>query len=182
MHTTTFQKVLHFWFKQCTPQQWFSKDKQFDLLIKQQFEKITQAAARGECALWRNSMAGRVAEIVVLDQFSRNIWRDTPKAFQQDGIALVLAQEVITCPSFRSLPTDYKKFALMPFMHSESRLIHEQALELFTFHTDKSTLDYEIKHKYIIDRFGRYPHRNAILQRTSTQDELIFLSQPNSSF
>lgn len=182
MPTTSFQKILHFWFNQCTPQQWFNSDKHFDHLIKIQFEKLTEAAARGEYASWRKTAMGRVAEIIVLDQFSRNIWRNTPKAFTQDAMALVLAQELISLPAFLNLPTVYKKFGLMPFMHSESTVIHEQAIALFAAHTDELTLDYERKHKYIIDKFGRYPHRNVILQRLSTQEELIFLTQPNSSF
>lgn len=178
----TANAVLHFWFHVATPTQWFTKDAHFDQIIRTRFLATTQAAAQGECAHWRYSLYGRLAEIIVLDQFSRNIWRDTPQAFSQDPMALALAQEAIRQPAFATLNIDQKKFMLMPFMHSESRAIHAQAEPLFRMHTDENTLHYEQLHKNIIDRFGRYPHRNAILNRPSTPEEKQFLLEPNSSF
>lgn len=97
-------------------------------------------------------------------------------------MALVLAQEAIKQPDFANLPTVWRKFMIMPYMHSESALIHQQAVELFTALNDDYTLDFELRHKAIIDKFNRYPHRNAILNRTSTAEEIEFLNQPNSSF
>jgi uncharacterized protein (DUF924 family) len=125
---------------------------------------------------------GRLAEIIVLDQFSRNVWRDTPRAFAQDALALALAQELVASGQDRSLPVAQRSFAYMPYMHSESALIHEQAVALFSQPGMADTLRFELQHKAIVDRFGRYPHRNAILGRSSTAKELAFLSGPGSSF
>lgn len=176
------QAVLHFWSQATAPEQWFTKDPLFDQQIKQRFLATTQAVAMGECAAWRYSLTGRLAEIVVLDQFSRNIWRNTPRAFSQDAMALALAQEAIKHPAFPQLNQRERQFVLMPFMHSESKRIHAQALSLFERYTDETTTHYEVLHKQIIDRFGRYPHRNAILGRRSTAEEIEFLTGPNSSF
>lgn len=118
----------------------------------------------------------------MLDQFSRNVYRDTARAFAQDALALALAQELVASGQDRSLPTAQRVFAYMPYMHSESALIHEQALELFAQSGMENNLDFERRHKAIIDRFGRYPHRNAVLGRTSTPEELDFLKEPGSAF
>lgn len=182
MNETAWIKVHHFWFNECTAEDWFGKDPAFDRLIWQRFGSICEAAAQGECAHWRKTLRGRLAEIVVLDQFSRNVWRDTPRAFSQDGMALVLAQEAILQPEYEHLGQSEKQFILMPFMHSESRYIHRQAVKLFKALGDEQTLEYEYRHKVIIDRFGRYPHRNRILGRASTHEEIEFLKQPGSSF
>ncbi len=120
---------------------------------------------------------GRLAEIIVLDQFSRNVYRDTPRAFAQDALALVLAQELVASGQDRSLPEAQRVFAYMPYMHSESALVHAQAVELFTQLGIQDNLNFELRHKAIIDRFGRYPHRNAILGRTSSAEELAFLER-----
>ena len=123
-----------------------------------------------------------LAEIIVLDQFSRNLCRGQADAFAQDGMALVLAQEAIKQPQFDNLPMQWRRFIIMPFMHSESAMIHERYLPLFEQLNDANTLDFEHRHKEIIDRFGRYPHRNDVLDRESTDAEEAFLKQPNSSF
>lgn len=118
----------------------------------------------------------------MLDQFSRNVWRDTPRAFAQDARALVLAQELVTSGQDRSLPLAQRSFAYMPYMHSESALVHTQAVALFTQLGNQDNLNFELRHKAIIDRFGRYPHRNAILGRSSSAEELAFLAEAGSSF
>lgn len=176
------QAVLHFWFHASTPEQWFTKDPHYDHRIRNQFLSTALAASLGECAAWRYSIQGRLAEIIVLDQFSRNIWRDTPQAFSQDSMALVLAQEAIKQPAFQALSPIQKQFMLMPFMHSESKAIHAEAIQLFKKYTHENSYHYEQLHKNIIDRFGRYPHRNNILNRPSTPEEILFLKEPNSSF
>lgn len=182
MTHSDYQQVHDFWFKECTAEDWFGKNPAFDKLIWDRFGSICEAASRGECYSWRSTLRGRLAEIVVLDQFSRNVWRDTPRAFSQDGMALVLAQEAIQHPDYHQLSQPERKFILMPFMHSESRVIHKQAVELFKALGDEQTLEFEYRHKVIIDRFGRYPHRNKILGRQSTPEEIEFLKEPNSSF
>jgi uncharacterized protein (DUF924 family) len=182
MPSTTLNDVLHFWFSELTPQQHFIKDTALDESIRTRFGHTLEAAARCELFHWRATPEGRLAEILVLDQFSRNVYRDTTRAFAQDALALALAQELVASGQDRSLPTAQRVFAYMPYMHSESAPIHEQALELFAQPGMEINLDFERRHKAIIDRFGRYPHRNAVLGRTSTPEELAFLSEPGSSF
>ena len=174
--------VLQFWFDETTPKQWFAVDAGFDALITERFGGLLQAAAHCELADWRDSARGRLAEIIVLDQFSRNVYRGTAQAFAQDAQALVLAQEAVAAGCDQALPPPQRAFLYLPYMHSESALIHEQALALFAQPGMENNLDFERRHKAIIDRFGRYPHRNAILGRTSTPEELAFLNEPGSSF
>jgi uncharacterized protein (DUF924 family) len=174
--------ILEFWFVHTRPAQWWKVDRAFDALIAQRFGDLHTCAAQGELSSWRNHAEGRLAEVLVLDQFSRNIHRGTPRAFAQDGMALVLAQEAVASGADLNLPALQRSFLYMPFMHSESRAVHEVALALFTALGDENNLKFEQRHKIIIDRFGRYPHRNAILGRESTPEEVEFLSQPGSSF
>lgn len=176
------QDIIHFWFDELTDKQRFAKDAAFDAAMRERFGSTLQAALRGELFGWRATPLGRLAEIVVLDQFSRNIHRDTPAAFAQDPQALTLAQELVASGQDQTLETAQRIFAYMPYMHSESLRIHEQAVHLFAQAGMDGERAYEHKHKAIIERFGRYPHRNAILGRTSTPEELAFLSQPGSSF
>lgn len=181
-HTATSQDVLRFWFTEATPEQHFRKDAAFDAAIRARFGETHAAAARGEFAAWRDDHAGRLAEIIVLDQFSRNLFRDDPRAFDADGMALVLAQEAIRAGADQPMPAAQRAFLYMPFMHSESRAIHVEAERLFNQPGLEKNYEFELKHKAIIDRFGRYPHRNRMLGRTSTPEELAFLQQPGSSF
>ena len=178
----SYQEVLNFWFKEIEPANWWVKDSAFDNTITEKFLSIHNAAKHCELASWRETAHGRLDEIIVLDQFSRNMYRDTPQAFACDGIALVLAQEAIAAGTDKALKPVEKSFLYMPFMHSESLVIHEKALALYQANGIDSNVEFEIKHKEIIERFGRYPHRNSILNRQSTAEELAFLSQPNSSF
>ena len=176
------QPILHFWFTELTPKQHFAKDPALDETIRTRFGATLEAAARCELFAWRATPEGRLAEVLVLDQFSRNVWRDTPRAFAQDALALALAQELVASGQDRSLPLAQRSFAYMPYMHSESALVHAQAVALFSQPGMADNLRFELQHKAIIDRFGRYPHRNAILGRSSTAEELAFLSGPGSSF
>ncbi|MBP9150630.1 MAG: DUF924 domain-containing protein [Rhodoferax sp.] len=176
------QSILHFWFTGLTPKQHFAKDDALDETIRTRFGATLEAAARCELFAWRATPEGRLAEVLVLDQFSRNVYRDTPRAFAQDALALALAQELVASGQDRSLAPAQRSFAYMPYMHSESALIHEQAVALFSQPGLGDNLRFEHAHKAIIDRFGRYPHRNAILGRNSTSEELAFLSGPGSSF
>lgn len=177
-----YQDILDFWFSPETQPNWFAKSDQFDQSLKEKFGDILEQTSRAELWSWRKNADGRLAEILVLDQFSRNIFRDTPRAFAQDSLALALAQEAISQDLDKQLSPEQRSFLYMPFMHSESKLIHEFALKLFQRLGNPENLEYEIKHKIIIDRFGRYPHRNQILGRESTEEELSFLTQPDSSF
>ena len=174
--------VLQFWFEEATPKQHFGKDAAFDAAIRERFADTHAAAARGELATWRDTADGRLAEVIVLDQFSRNLFRDDVRAFATDSMALVLAQEAIHVGADHEIPAAQRAFLYMPFMHSESRVIHVDAERLFRQSGLERNYDFELKHKTIIERFGRYPHRNAVLGRVSTAEELAFLKQPGSMF
>lgn len=178
----TYDDVLAFWFQTLTPKDWFRKSQQLDNEIKQRFGTTHARARAGELHAWRTQPLGRLAEIIVLDQFSRNIFRDRPKAFAQDAMALALAQEAVRVGVDDVCTTQQRAFLYMPFMHSESAAIHEWAMRLFSQPGLENQLKFEKSHKAIIDRFGRYPHRNAILGRQSSAEESSFLQQPNSSF
>ncbi|MDO5681067.1 MAG: DUF924 family protein [Pelistega sp.] len=177
-----YQDILDFWFKETAPELWFVRSDELDLSIREKFYTTWQAACAGELEPWRATIHGRLAEIIVLDQFSRNLNRDSPLAFAQDAMALVLAQEALKQVDFASLTELERNFLLLPYMHSESAKIHEIAAPLLKQYTSANTYDFELKHKVIIDRFGRYPHRNAVLGRTSSAEEIAFLQEPNSSF
>jgi uncharacterized protein (DUF924 family) len=177
-----FEDVLQFWFVEATPAQWWKVDPAFDDLIRQRFSQVHAQAARAELWEWRASPRGRLAEIIVLDQFSRNMYRGTAAAFACDVLALALLQEAVACGADAKLAEPERVFLAMPYMHSESPRIHEVAEAYFRAHTPPGNHQFELRHKAIIDRFGRYPHRNAALGRASTAEELAFLTEPGSSF
>jgi uncharacterized protein (DUF924 family) len=179
--TTATQSVLQFWFDEISPAQWWKVDAEFDRLIVKRFSGLHRRATDSELFEWRTEPGGRLAEIIVLDQFSRNIHRGDGRAFAADPMALALAQEAVAARADLALPPDRRVFLYMPYMHSESRAIHEAAERLFK-DTPKNNYDFELRHKAIVDRFGRYPHRNAMLGRQSTEEEIAFLAQPGSHF
>jgi uncharacterized protein (DUF924 family) len=174
--------VLSFWFHEIDPKLWFKSDKSFDDLIRDRFLGLIQKAAAGELYSWRQEAEGRLAEIIVLDQFSRNVYRNTAMAFAQDAMALVLAQEAVASGVLSLLNPTQRSFLLIPYMHSESRQVHVVAETLYKNFAPADNYDFELRHKAIIDRFGRYPHRNEILGRTSTLEEIEFLAQAGSGF
>ena len=177
-----YKQVLDFWFDPENKEFWFSKSDEFDLELEEKFGHTLQQAMQCELWTWRETAEGRLAEIIVLDQFSRNLFRNHHASFAQDPLALSLAQEAVRLGLDQQLAPDQRCFMYMPFMHSESKIIHAQALQLFEALGNPINLGFELKHKTIIDRFGRYPHRNQILERESTPEEVEFLTQPNSSF
>ena len=174
--------VIAFWFEELEPAQWFVMDAELDDTIRERFAPLHAAAAAGELWRWRDTPLGRLAEIVVLDQFSRNLYRDDARAFAQDSMALVLAQEAVAQGVDQALDVSGRCFLYMPYMHSESLTIHDEALRLFDQPGLEEQLHYEHLHRDILLRFGRYPHRNAALGRESSGEELDFLQQPGSSF
>lgn len=178
----TAKDILDFWFDPVHTAFWFAKSDEFDQQLQLKFQEVFLQACKAELWSWRSTAEGRLAEIIVLDQFSRNLYRDDPRAFAQDSMALVLSQEAIRLGLDQQLSPEQRSFLYMPFMHSESAVIHQQAVELFEKLGNPVNLDFEMRHKVIIDRFGRYPHRNQVLSRTSTPEELEFLRQPNSHF
>jgi uncharacterized protein (DUF924 family) len=174
--------VLDFWFAEAGPEAWWKRDPQFDEAVRRRFGALHARAARGELYGWRATPRGRLAEIIVLDQFSRNLFRDSARAFAQDLAALALAQEAVSAGAHLALEPVECIFLLLPYMHSESREIHVVAEKLYREFAPADNLDFELRHKAIVDRFGRYPHRNEALGRASTPEEIEFLGQPGSSF
>lgn len=174
--------ILSFWFEEIQPKDWWIKSESFDQTIHSRFGDYHEAASSGELYEWRNSAQGVLAEVIILDQFSRNIYRNSAKAFAYDPQALTLSQFAVLLKLDEELSLSERQFLYMPYMHSESKSIHQQAVPLFKALGADKGYDFELKHKEIIDRFGRYPHRNELLGRQSTSEELEFLKQPGSSF
>lgn len=179
---STAVEVLDFWFVQTQPAQWWKVDPAFDARVAERFGTLHVQARRCELFAWRATPEGRLAEVIVLDQFARNIHRGTPDAFSADPLALALAQEAVAGGADLALPPERRAFLYMPYMHSESPGIHAVAEPLMQARAPQHTHAFELKHKAIVDRFGRYPHRNAVLGRVSTAQEAAFLTQPGSSF
>ena len=175
-------RILKFWFEDCTPEQWFKKDAAFDEKLEEEFGELVELAVSGKLQEWNSSSAGCLALILLLDQFTRNIYRDTPQAFAGDGKALALTRLCIERGYLADAKKDECTFILMPMMHSEDLAVQKASLPLFLEHSGEDNHDYAVKHHDIIERFGRFPHRNAILGRSSTEEELEFLSKPGSSF
>jgi uncharacterized protein (DUF924 family) len=177
-----YQQIIKFWFEETKKSQWFKKDEDFDRLINFRFSDIHNRAIKGELFSWRETSLGMLAEIIVLDQFSRNMYREKSESFAYDSLALILAQSAIAGGHDLQLSLEQRRFLYMPFMHSESLIIHQQAIELYTKLGIEDALNFERRHKIIIDKFSRYPHRNKILGRTSTAEEMDFLTLSGSRF
>ena len=177
-----YSDILNFWFEQVSSDDWFKKNETLDLKMVEKFIVIHSQATAGELFEWREEPLGRLAEIIILDQFSRNIYRDAPKSYASDDMALALAEEAIRKNVHQNLETCHKQFLYMPFMHSESKIIHDIAVKLFSEPGLEKNLSYELSHKSIIDRFGRFPERNEILGRISTPEEQIYLSGQTTLF
>ena len=177
-----YRQVINFWFEEIEPAMWWKKDDGFDALLRERFSDTHASACRCELYEWRRHPVGRLAEIIVLDQFSRNLFRHSALAFANDTLALALSQEAIACGADQVLAPVQRSFLYMPYMHSESLKIHEVAAALYRDNGIQSNLDFELRHKAIIERFGRYPHRNGMLGRPSTLAEIEFLGGPGSSF
>jgi uncharacterized protein (DUF924 family) len=188
----TPQDVLDFWFgAPGAPEHgmarefWFSKSDATDAAIRARFGADVEAALAGERAEWAGSPHGALALIVLLDQFTRNIYRDTPRAFAGDGQALAAARRLVAAGHDKALSPHERWFVYMPFEHSESLADQEESMRLFGALAQAGTPDglvWARKHHDVIARFGRFPHRNAILGRPSTAEELAFLQQPGSRF
>ncbi|MBL8618262.1 MAG: DUF924 domain-containing protein [Deltaproteobacteria bacterium] len=180
--STTPDDLLHFWFEETPPARWFGVDPAFDALLAARFGALLETARLSLLWAWRRSPQGRLAEIIVLDQFSRNIHRGSAAAFAADPLALALAQEAVAQGADQALTVTQRAFLYLPFMHSEALAVHDEALRLYAQPGLENNLAYEHKHRDILLRFGRYPHRNMTLGRESTPEEITFLQTPGSSF
>lgn len=181
-NTNPHAAVLHFWFTEISPKEWFRKSDRFDEIIRDRFGALHDEATRCELWHWRVDGPGRLAEVILLDQFSRNLYRGSARAFVCDGLALALAQEAVSGGFDRQLPLSQRMFFYMPYMHSESLVIHEQAVELFSQPGLETSLAHEYRHRAVLERFGRYPQRNRALGRDTTDAEAAFLLQPGTGF
>lgn len=174
--------VLRFWFHERTPENWFQKSWVVDQMIRDRFlwvhEKLSQQVPPDAL----DTIDGALAALVVLDQFSRNLYRGSAKAFAADPQALSIAKLAIDRGYDRRLHPDKRQFVYLPFEHSEDAETQERSMHLFGEMGVPDNVHYAWLHKVIIDRFGRFPHRNAALGRTSTPEEIAFLQGPNSSF
>jgi uncharacterized protein (DUF924 family) len=176
-------EVLEFWFVETRPRQWFAKDPAFDQLLQQRFVALTQRAIAGELGAWDAEPNGALALVLLLDQFPRQIWRDSAMAFAGDPQALALSQKAVALGWVAAEPQQARRqFWLMPLMHAEELAVQEAALTLFDRFSDSRTVDVASRHRDVIVRFGRFPHRNALLGRVSSAAELAFLQQPGSRF
>lgn len=182
MQDLSADTILTFWFRDTSPKQWWAVSAEFDALIRDRFLALLEQASRGELYPWRTTPKGRLAEVIVLDQFSRNVFRNTPRAFAQDAMALALSQEAVAAGALPALEPIERAFLLLPWMHSESAVIQAETVRLYAQWAPRDNHEFALRHKAIIDRFGRYPHRNAVLGRASTAGEVEFLQQPGSSF
>ena len=180
--SASIDEILHFWFEELDPKDWWRKDDALDATIAARFMPVYAALREGVPASWLESPQGVLAAILVLDQFPRNMFRDEPQAFATDAQALALAKQAIAAGLDMRLEPERRAFIYVPFQHVEDRADQARSVELFTALGQKLNLDFAIRHKEIIDRFGRFPHRNAILGRASTDEEREFLKQPGSSF
>lgn len=174
--------ILDFWFKEHGPKDWFAKNSEFDAKIRARFGSLHAAAGRGELEGWAKTAKGTLALILILDQFSRNLYRDSAKAFALDAQALRLARQVIDGVLHNGFGEQERVFVFLPFEHSEDPRDQELSVAYFAPYADKTYVEAAEKHKAIIGRFGRFPHRNAALGRTSTPEEIAFLAEPGSSF
>jgi uncharacterized protein (DUF924 family) len=174
--------VLRFWFEETKSQQWFEKSEAFDAEVRRRFLTLHEAvAARPAQALLADARMA-LAAIVVLDQMSRNMFRGSPRAFAADAKALELAVAAIAQGFDRGMTKDERLFLYLPFEHAESREMQARSVVLMAGLGDPELTRYAEAHRVIIDRFGRFPHRNAMLGRPSTPEEIEFLTQPGSSF
>lgn len=175
-------EIIDFWFIETQPMQWWKKDLVFDSKIKERFGEVHKLALDGELSDWNTNPLGVLAHIIVLDQFSRNIYRNTADSFAADTQALKLSISSIMSKMDETLTSDQKAFLYMPLMHSEQISAHYMAHHLFTELGSPNFIKFAKLHRDIIEQYGRYPHRNAILGRESTAKELEFLATEGSSF
>ena len=176
------EEILNFWFIECKPEQWFKKNEDFDRMIEKRFSGTIEDALEGKLDSWEETETGCLALIILLDQFTRNVFRDTPRAFAGDERALALSQLCFNNDYLTNLDIHRRQFMLMPMMHSENLAVQDTALPLFKKYASEKDYEYAEKHRDIIARFGRFPHRNVILGRKSSNEELEFLKQPGSYF
>jgi uncharacterized protein (DUF924 family) len=186
---TKAQEVLDFWFgREGEPgygefrEAWFKKDPEFDRLVRDRFEALYEAAATGDLEDWKEEAQSCLALVIVLDQFPRNMFRGDPRSYATDRKAQETSEYAVDNAYDRELPEFQRTFLYMPFMHSENLEHQRRSVELFRGLGGSDSAEYAVRHMEIIERFGRFPHRNEVLGRRTTPEEAEFLTQPGSSF
>ena len=172
----TADDVLRFWFVEHGQDDWFGGKPEFDVALAEQFAETHPRVALGEAWAWRQTPEGRLAEIIVLDQFSRQLHRGSPEAFAQDKMAVALAQEAIAAGADAAIAMDRRMFLFMPFMHAESLVIQEEGCKHFA-QFGEDLMKFMTGHRDCIARFGRFPFRNKALGRVSTPEELAYMEE-----
>lgn len=176
------EEVLSFWFDELTYEAWFTVDAGLDAQCTRRFRETHLALSRGLDERWRATPQARLATVILFDQLPRNMYRASPLAFATDGLALREARLAIAAGVDADMTVDQRAFFYLPFEHSEHLTDQTDSVRLFAALGDPKYLDFAIRHCEIIQKFGRFPHRNAILGRASTEAEIAFLAQPGSSF
>ncbi|WP_417411501.1 DUF924 family protein [Hoeflea sp.] len=180
--TETPETVLDFWFSELTPKDWFVKSDDLDRRITERFSGLHLALSREIGEAWRATPEARLALVIVLDQFPRNIYRGTPLAFATDGLALKEAKAALAVGADKAIGEDRRFFFYMPFEHAEDIGEQDRSVALFEALGNANYLDYANQHHDIIERYGRFPHRNPILGRSSTPEEKAYLAEPGAGF
>ena len=180
----TQKDILDFWFKETQPQQWFQKNPEYDELVKSNFLETYEIARQGALDEWKNDADGVLCLCLLLDQFPRNMFRDTPQAFATDAQALLIAKYALSKGLDQVISPEKRRFVYLPFEHSENLSDQKKSLELFeTMKSDDPlSYDYAVRHYEVIEKYGRFPHRNKILGRANTPEEEEYLSQAGSGF
>lgn len=174
--------ILKFWFEECSPEDWFRGGDQIDAAICERFGDLVKAAQAGELKAWGGTGNGVLALIILIDQFTRNVFRDNPCAFASDDVARGVAAAAIDQDLHRDFSLEQKVFLYLPFEHSEDLADQDRAVALFTELSNENYLNYAVAHRDIIQRFGRFPHRNAVLGRENTPEEDKYLAEPGAGF
>lgn len=183
MAASDIREILEFWFAPANKPRWFKRDDAFDDEIRRRFEAVHERAAAGNLAAWQNTAEGSLALLLCLDQFPRNIFRGTPRAFTTDAKARAVADWAVDRGFDLEFKSDERIFFYLPFEHSEDLDDQHRAVELVrTRLSDAEMMRYAIAHRDVIEKFGRFPHRNAILGRSSTPEEEEYLKQPGAGF
>lgn len=176
------RQVLDFWFEEAAPELWFTKNEAFDTACRARFGALYDRVAGGGCDDWRATPLGCVALVILLDQIPRNLFRGDPRTFATDAAARAVLRHALDSGFDKGLPWRHRQFLYMPLQHSEDAADQALAVELNATLDNEEVLEFARAHKRIIDRFGRFPHRNAVLGRETTAEEAEFLTEPDSSF
>ncbi len=182
MKIKTAKDVYDFWFNEGNEDVWFETDEAFDQEIRDRFYETWEAGRQGLLFDWRDTFDGRLAEIIVLDQFSRNLHRGSALSYTQDPMALILSQHAVESTAYEEQPLEKKNFVLLPWMHSESKEVQALTEQIYLELDDEFLTEIMYDHKKIIDQFGRYPHRNQAMGRQSTPAEIEFLENNDLEF